>query len=768
MVDQGCNAAHQHSSEAEQRLGKADESSRLQSFRRDLTRLSFFLASNLFRLIAPALALPTSTVTTTASSINAAPSATSSAGADRGSTFQIFSDGTQDIAALVGIFATDSVEKYAIDYSKGYLATAVANLSLLGLLGFVRLLVKLGLGADGCRKAGFDMKALRPMFGVQDEEYVPTDAVHKVFYMRRNKTEGQVHWSIVKIIKHTEESFQLLKVDPEMKPKDLEIASVWLDSPTHVFLLPLLSILCSALTCFPIMIFERPQTHHQSWTYYYATVGLFCSIVISTSTWMWVHIQEQHPRRLSEWTIAHLSNLMGTLLPNKSERAIYSDCNQLLSKTSSLDLKDTFAFSQAGKGFRIYDVSAAERKFRFALKVSSFLLSGSILVGYACQYIEVRRLSAIKSGYWLLIQGALAAIRVSVWVWDPSWDDLHTEVTRGYQPETRLWNYDLMETRLVVLWASLHTESPAWLPYTFQSNSMPRWALPAIATFQSNSPMSAHLSIPRWALPAIAPRNQNPKQMFELARKLKRDNTEWDQSLQVLQNAEDFWDMPPGLFMAWVFAWPISDSPWSDGTRNSFSCRIIKDKQHENGVQRFHFLPCWDEEDVSPSLERAGNLSWQTIHVFGVHSDRNRCVFALNEDPDSNTNSGGPLQHKFVVGCDTPISVHDSRTPAEMLEEPRVEKIFETMDLMWKTLDPVLEAVPIRPRTPSNSTSPIESYSSTNSVRTSQQASPIGSAIELTTLPSADEGTHPNADQTPPQRQSSTSNDQNTPNAPSP
>ena len=396
MVDQGRNAAHQHSSEVEQRSSRADERSRLRSFGRDLTRASFFLASNLFRLVAPALALPTPTVTTTASSTNAAPSATSSADANRDSSFQVFADGTQDIAALVGIFATDSVERYAIDYSKGYLATAVANLSLLGLLGYVRLLVKLGLGADGCQKAGFDMKALRPMFGVQDEDHVRTDVVHEVYYMRRKKSDEQVHWSVVKRVKHTDDSFQLLKQAYDegsfrgRKPSGVGvgIVSVWLyvgkhsessqapynrvNSPKHVFRLPFLSILCSALTCFPIMIFERPL-RHQSWTYHYATLGLFCSIVISTMIWMVVHIQEHHPRAVSDWTIAEPFDW--------TIADAYPDYKQVFSKTSSLDLKDTFAFSRAGKGFRIYDVSVAEPKVLRALRASSFLLAVSILIG---------------------------------------------------------------------------------------------------------------------------------------------------------------------------------------------------------------------------------------------------------------------------------------------------------------------------------------------------------------------------------------------------
>ena len=353
-------------------------------------------------------------------------------------------------------------------------------------------------------------------------------------------------------------------------------------------------------------------------------------------------------------------------------------------------------------------------------------------ISYACQYIEVRRLSAIESGYWLLIQGALAVIRVTVWVWDPSWDDSHAiPENLFWARSTRQWKYDLTETRLVVLWGSLQTGSPAWLPSLLL-------------------PLPDQLSIPNWALPAFSPRNQNPEQMFELARTLSRITIDWDDSLQILQNAEKFWDMPPGLFMAWVFAWPNLDSSWVDGPGKSFSCRLIKEKQYEGGEQRLHFLPCWNESCCwsMPAEDGVKRLVW--ARVFGVPSNRNRCVFALDEDPDFDTNSGGALQNKFVVGCDTPISGLDSRAPAEILGEARVKTMLKTMDMMWKTLDAILKVVQIRPPTPSIPSFRTEPHSPTNTVRTSQQASPAGSAIELATLPCADEEIEPDADQTPP------------------
>jgi len=71
------------------------------------------------------------------------------------STFQALAAGTEDLAALVGLFATDSVERYAIDYSRGYLSVAMAHCSVLGILGYVRAIVKIAMGTAACEKAAF-------------------------------------------------------------------------------------------------------------------------------------------------------------------------------------------------------------------------------------------------------------------------------------------------------------------------------------------------------------------------------------------------------------------------------------------------------------------------------------------------------------------------------------------------------------------------------------------------------------------------------------
>ncbi|KAL8765197.1 MAG: hypothetical protein Q9209_007658 [Squamulea sp. 1 TL-2023] len=141
---------------------------------------------------------------------------------DRKSPFQVLADGTQDLAALVGIFATNSVERYAVDYSKGHFSVASSLLSFLGLLGYVRALVKLALGSEGCQNAGFDTRSLRPLFGVPDEDRLPSDAVRQIYYVERSRSAQYVSWKLAATRKHTVDSMPIIGLVPPEPPNAVD------------------------------------------------------------------------------------------------------------------------------------------------------------------------------------------------------------------------------------------------------------------------------------------------------------------------------------------------------------------------------------------------------------------------------------------------------------------------------------------------------------------------------------------------------------------
>jgi len=62
--------------------------------------------------------------------------------ASRDNSFQILADGTQELSALLGLFATESVENYAVDFGRPFLAVAMASASMLGVLGWIKAMVR--------------------------------------------------------------------------------------------------------------------------------------------------------------------------------------------------------------------------------------------------------------------------------------------------------------------------------------------------------------------------------------------------------------------------------------------------------------------------------------------------------------------------------------------------------------------------------------------------------------------------------------------------
>ena len=130
--------------------------------------------------------------------------------ADRSNGFQILADGTQDPAALVGLFATNGVVRYTIDYTRGFLPPVTAPLSLLGLLGYVRALLKLSLGIDFCERTGFSTTSLRSYAGVRRRDVPQSESFTKVHYLERVINDLSVEWRDIKTTSHSQESMPLI------------------------------------------------------------------------------------------------------------------------------------------------------------------------------------------------------------------------------------------------------------------------------------------------------------------------------------------------------------------------------------------------------------------------------------------------------------------------------------------------------------------------------------------------------------------------------
>ncbi len=226
------------------------------------------------------------------------------------------------------------------------------------------------------------------MFGIQDEDYVPADKVHEVYYVQRTRKVRMVKWRMEKRIRHTEESFPPVAGSRDDGSFDINSSYMFYDRYMESFirffsgLMPplltklidarnltvlLLSSLCSSLcigvTCFSIAPFAG-AFEHQPWTYYYATFGLFGSVIIPNVIWSWVHMQEHHPLEYSDWVTLYSMN-PDTDYPT----------------TSSLGMKSAFAVSPNGLGFTTYDVKIVGGWLRRVFQILSCLASLSILLG---------------------------------------------------------------------------------------------------------------------------------------------------------------------------------------------------------------------------------------------------------------------------------------------------------------------------------------------------------------------------------------------------
>ena len=291
---------------------------------------------------------------------NPSTSAPAPSSSDSGTNnFDVLATGTQDLAALVGIFASDSVEPYAFNYSRGWLSPLASTLSLLGVLGYIRGLVKPALGREGCRKAGFDIKAERTFFGIPAEDWLPAGAVHLVTYLQRHRHSDRVVWFVNRRIKHTSTSMPILRdavALPQPERFGITVNTCLLGYKVKAFrsvyvhfVVPFVAAIFVGLTTLTIVPL-RSNPRQISWSWGFATIGMFISIYSSFLMWSWVYAQEMLPHSQSEWADKQ---------------------NQDDQRKTSLEKRDYFAYIQSDQQFVTFELRAIKGKTRWLVRVFS-------------------------------------------------------------------------------------------------------------------------------------------------------------------------------------------------------------------------------------------------------------------------------------------------------------------------------------------------------------------------------------------------------------
>ncbi|KAL8872522.1 MAG: hypothetical protein Q9174_001866 [Haloplaca sp. 1 TL-2023] len=619
--------------------------------------------------------------------IHAARSKRSDKDEDRDAPFQVLADGTQDLAALVGVFATDSVERYAIDYNKGYLSASSATLSLLGLLGYVRALIKLGLGPEKCNNAGFDTRSLRPLFGVPDCDRLPSEVVHDVHYVERLDCKDHVRWKLAGTQKHTVDTMPVLDKAVPYHRSDgnaLTTCSVALTLRSQksrrsaYYRIPMLFTGFIGATCF-VIAFLRDGFAHQPWTMFYATFGLSFSLVISAMTWAWVYARQQLPAGCGDW--------------------ILNSADKTASYKASHSKQDHFAFIGSRYSYVTFDLKLVRGRVRLLIRTMSMICALSAIVGYVCQYVEVRRTTPPQAAKWLAFQGFLAILRLAVWILNPSFDDFKMDRLECSGVSDDL---HFSEAQMVMLWYThIHPtkdrpaagQLPAGLPVDQMDEKAPldyeqyrRRNLRPIHWYEWIVP--DELRVPAWVLTGLDKSRKDVNAVFQLAGRLHdtKKKASLQEDVETFTQAEFYWDMPGWLFMLWLDAHTNQKILANPSDARSYGCRVIRDKEGQQG--QYHFLPFWRHGGIT-------SADLTPIQIFGNPEEEARFFTAFDDseaDPDAADRARQQELFFGWDGCPALAAHFTSLDGSNMDHAGKVSQgIIDETKAMWKDLNGFLE-----------------------------------------------------------------------------
>ena len=310
-------------------------------------------------------------------------------------------NGTQDLAALAGVFGTDSVERNALATQLGTVSVAISSLSMLGLLGLVKSTLKITLGLDRSRAAGFNLDSIRGLFGYSRGEPPSRGEIFEGFSIK-------VNFYPTKITIHRKER----RLDDENSPmvavgsgwKDgfkcqtvINLGNIWheatlMERPWFSFLV---AFICSGVTSWLLLTINAPW----SWTKLIATAGLHACLLCMISLPLWYIYRTGRPQlhlTPERWDLLHNGSLQGDSL------------SVLLIRISG---GDVVHFQD--------DVSYITT---LPVRLAGLIIAGLTVTAYICQYAIVKTGSNNEVIIWISAQAFAALIRVLWWTCGTSYD----------------------------------------------------------------------------------------------------------------------------------------------------------------------------------------------------------------------------------------------------------------------------------------------------------------------------------------------------------
>jgi hypothetical protein len=560
---------------------------------------------------------------------------------------------------------------------------------MLGLVGYIRALLKLALDARACEHAAFPTISLRPLLGVAERDRLPPQKLTAVRYLQCSFSPLQqpsllsptAVWKITRSLNHTAESMPLTKCKRPVAKRLLhasqsEIWSLKLYRGDEVVrssasFLSFVMLLCVRIGATVLAIIPFSQGSGWPWTRIMATAGLFSSLLTGSLLWAWIYGQEQIPRK------------------NPSSPSPFE--NPWLMRHGHDVLKQYFqdpawevACMRLGDGVAVFEARSINGVLRKVVRIASLVLAASATLGYVCQYIELRGTSASLSGIWLAIQGGLALVRISTWIFAP----LFLKDATDHEPRAELWAASEMERlslELPLIWALSIPSGVVDLELT-----MPTWFL------------SPQLEMARGSHRKLT--SFNILEALNIAKSVQAGS--WDATVQACIQSPDCWDLPSDAFVDWLYFKIQKPLDFVEKRRTRrWGCRAIL------AMGNIHLWPYLREIPVAH--QPAAGLEYQvrTANIFAFDAEvtkNGRCLATLlsprpnivttletiSEEDKLGKNGSQPFQDRSgsEIWCVPSDQASESHSALIIpLEAPMIEGLYASLNELMETFEEVIE-----------------------------------------------------------------------------